>query len=488
MNHALTTPLVFFRFRKFAQDRYLLTNDTGGHLFVDQKDFEALRDPPELLGSALQEELLREGFIYDDANEKQVISAFQNKYAYLQGGPSLHIVVATLRCDHRCVYCQASREPMDAHQFDMDFETAEKTVDFILQSPAQDMCIEFQGGEPLANFSVVKHMIEYTRDRHPGRHIIFSIVTNLSLMDEDKLRFFSDNQVAICTSLDGPESIHNRNRVCPGGNSFKNTVHWIGRIFEDHREKMRENEKFSRVNALLTVSRDLFDAYRETVDLYRDLGLPSIHLRPLNPFGLGKQLSRANPYTADEFIRFYCKTLDYILELNRSGHYFFEKTAQILLKKILLKTDPGFMDLRSPCGAGIGQLAYHFDGGIFTCDEGRMVHATGDDSFWLGNVKADTFQEVIRSEGVRNMCIASCLEGLPGCSDCVYNPYCGVCPVYNHVVQGSIFGHMPSNQRCRILMGIQDYLFQRLAENRDIFNTWVSEQADGAGHDPMVDP
>lgn len=483
MNQPLNTPPGFFRFREFSPDRFLLTNDTGAHLFVDRAGFESLRNGK--LGETLQEDLRREGFFLDDADQEESIAAFRNKYAYLQGGPSLHIVVTTLRCDHKCVYCHASRESMDAPQFDMDLETAEKTVDFILQSNAHDMCIEFQGGEPLANFPVVKHIIEYTRSKNPPKDIIFSIVTNLSLMDEDKLRFLSDNQVAVCTSLDGPESVHNRHRVFPGGNSFDNTVRWIRRIAEDHREKMRENEKFSRVNALLTVSRDLFGAYRETVDLYRDLGLASIHLRPLNPFGLGKRLSQKQPYTAEEFVDFYRNTLDYILELNRSGHLFFEKTAQILLKKILLKIDPGFMDLRSPCGAGIGQLAYHFDGGIFTCDEGRMLHATGDDSFRLGNVKSDSFQEVIRSETVRNMCIASCLEGLPGCSDCAYNPYCGVCPVYNHVEQGSIFGQMPSNQRCRILLGIQDYLFQRLEDNRDIFETWINDQADGVGHDPL---
>jgi hypothetical protein len=30
------------------------------------------------------------------------------------------------------------------------------------------------------------------------------------------------------------------------------------------------------------------------------------------------------------------------------------------------------LELRSPCGAGIGQLLYNYDGKVYTCDEGRI--------------------------------------------------------------------------------------------------------------------
>jgi len=40
--------------------------------------------------------------------------------------------------------------------------------------------------------------------------------------------------------------------------------------------------------------------------------------------------------------------------------------------KILTENDPNFLDSRSPCGACIGQVAYNYDGKVYTCDEGRM--------------------------------------------------------------------------------------------------------------------
>ena len=48
--------------------------------------------------------------------------------------------------------------------------------------------------------------------------------------------------------------------------------------------------------------------------------------------------------------------------------------------------DPNYLDIRSPCGAGIGQIAYSYDGKIYTCDEGRMLGGMGDDIFCIGNV------------------------------------------------------------------------------------------------------
>ena len=51
----------------------------------------------------------------------------------------------------------------------------------------------------------------------------------------------------------------------------------------------------------------------------------------------------------------------------------------------------------SPCGAGVGQMSYYYDGNVYTCDEGRMLSEMGDNSFLLGNVHTNTFQECVSS-------------------------------------------------------------------------------------------
>ena len=49
----------------------------------------------------------------------------------------------------------------DCVGFDMDKETAKKVVEFIFQSPSKQITIEFQGGEPLLNFEIVKFVVDF---------------------------------------------------------------------------------------------------------------------------------------------------------------------------------------------------------------------------------------------------------------------------------------------------------------------------------------
>jgi His-Xaa-Ser system radical SAM maturase HxsB len=466
----------FFRFKKFDTSRYLLTNDTGNYIFLEDELFEQLKNEPESLENEICQNLVNKCFINQKANENEVLRAHRKKFAFLAQGPSLHIIVLTLRCNHTCLYCQTSRKSLDDIQYDMTVDTAEKTVDFILNTTSESIDIEFQGGEPLLNFDILKHIVEYVKAKKTSKNIVFSLVSNLSMLNEDKLKFLIDNDVSICTSLDGPESIHNKYRLLCDKNSFELTTFWIKRIQEENTMRDKLNLQFNRPNALLTSTIDSLDNYKEIIDLYVSMGLSSIFLRPMNPFGYGKTVKKSDVFNSADFLEFYCKSMDYIIELNQKGVEFYDKMTQYILKKIIAKRDPNYVDLRSPCGAGLGQLAYNYDGNIFTCDEGRMVYEMGDqdDSFLLGNTKVDEYGDIIRSETLLNMCVSSCLEGLPGCNDCVYNPYCGVCPVYNFIEQGNIFGQMPISERCKILIGIHDYIFLRLESNYDIFISWVN--------------
>jgi radical SAM protein with 4Fe4S-binding SPASM domain len=217
-----------------------------------------------------------------------------------------------------------------------------------------------------------------------------------------------------------------------------------------------------RVAGLLTVTHSHLAHPREIVDEYVRLGLNSIFIRPLSVFGFAEDALETLHYSAEQFVSFYKGAMDYILSLNTSGVRFTERYAQILLHSILTPFSSSFVDLSSPCGAGIGQVVYNYAGSVFTCDEGRMLGEMGDDSFRLGNVNQDNYEDIFLSDKLRIICMSSCNECLPGCSDCVYQPYCGTCPVYNHHTQGSIFGNFSTNERCRLHEELFDYLFELL--------------------------
>lgn len=463
----------FFRFNQL-NGKYLITNDIGEWSFLTPRDFDSF-----LYGKIKQtsrdkySELQSKGFIRDMLDFDELSQRYVRKNSFLGQSTLLHIVVVTLRCDHKCLYCQAGSQPLNAKYLDMDIATAQKVVDRIFESPNENINIEFQGGEPLANFATVKFIVECAREKNKiaKKKLMIFLVSNLTFMTEKRLDFFVKNNVSICTSLDGPEIMHNRNRICKG-NSYKNTLKWINKI----RKRIAKSKIYKyKVNALTTITKISLSDPKGIVDEFIDLGLEGVHLRPVNPFGMNKEIWNKINFSAEDFSNFYKKALDYIIELNLKGKKFYEKTAKIFLTKILTGKDPNFLDLRSPCGAGIGQIAYNFNGDVYACDEARMLSRVDDNSFRLGNVEKDTFQNLIHNDVVKVLCSASCMDGLPVCSECVYKPYCGVCPIYNYVVEGNIFSTSYHNERCKINMFIFDYLFERLQnpQIKKVFNSWV---------------
>jgi His-Xaa-Ser system radical SAM maturase HxsB len=470
------------RFRRLG-DRFLVTNDAGQYAFLERQELNAY-----LAGSLAAQhpahQALEQGcMIHSPGAESALVDKIRRRSDHLFMGPSLHIVILTLRCNQTCVYCHASRKPASATGFDMDLETAEKVLDRIFESPSPELTIEFQGGEPTLNFEVLRFFVEdaYSRADLDGRSVYFSLVSNLGELTAEQIDFLVDHGVMVCSSIDGPPALHDRNRRFGKRSAHKATIETI-RAFASAYQCRDLDAELAQVSALATVSRAALDQPEALVDEYVRLGYKVIHLRPLNPFGMGKKVWAREGYSAEQFVAFWTRALDHIIELNRTGVEIMEKMASLMLTRILTDINPNYMDLRSPCGAGIGQLAYSHDGRVYTCDEGRMVGAMGDDIFCIGDVHQNTYEQIIRHPGVRSLCVASCVECLPGCSDCAYAPYCGVCPVYNYVLEGDLVARCPDNDRCKIQKGMFDYIFLRLTEPglEDIFRKWT-ETRDRSG-------
>ena len=136
-----------------------------------------------------------------------------------------------------------------------------------------------------------------------------------------------------------------------------------------------------------------------------------------------------------------------------------------------------YMELRSPCGASVGQMAYFYDGNVFTCDEGRMLYEMGMDDFKIGNVYENTYDDMMQSTGCKAVCVASLLEGQIKCCDCVYQPYCGTCPVINLAQEKDLFVKNTQSFRCKIYGGMLDIIFSVLKngspEEISVLKKWI---------------
>ena len=467
----LSSNLNFFRFKKFEGD-YLLTNDFGKYIFLTESEFREFIYGKLNKNSSIYKDLIRNGFIYQKEKVEELVEKYQKKYSYLFQGPSLHIIVLTLRCNHKCIYCQTSSRPKNFRGVDMTIETAKRVVDTIFMTPSHFLAIEFQGGEPLFNWGVLRFIVEYSRKKNKKKkkNLQIRLVSNFTLLNKEKVDYLFKNGVVFSTSLDGPEKVHNKNRIWTEGNSYKKTINWLKFL-------LRKYKKYyvNQPGALTTITRFSLPYYKEIIDEYVKLGLDNIFLRPLTPLGMARKTWSKIGYSPEDFLNFYKKSLDYIFFLNsKKGIRFRELTAFYIAVKMLTDKDPNFLDLRSPCGAGTGQLLYNYNGDVYTCDEGRM---TGDDAFKIGNVFKNNYRELIDSEVVKTVCLSSCLEGLPVEND-AYKPYLGVCPVVNYAESGNIFAQIPNSNRYKVLKGIIDYLFEKI-RNSDKFKVMLKKWLKG---------
>jgi radical SAM protein with 4Fe4S-binding SPASM domain len=228
----------------------------------------------------------------------------------------------------------------------------------------------------------------------------------------------------------------------------------------------------------MTTTRLSLDQPKEIIDEYLRLGFDGIVLRPISPYGFALKTRRKTGYDLRPFLSFYDAALDYIIELNRRGTPFREGYAQLLLTKIFTPFSTGYVDLQSPAGAGISVAVYNYDGDVYVSDEARMLAEMGDKTFKLGNVFDNTYEEMFGGELLRTLVTASCVESLPGCSDCAFQNFCGADPVENYARQGDIFGHRPTSDFCGRNMHVIKRLLRKYHSGDDfvktLFWSWIN--------------
>lgn len=456
---------------KAFKDKVLITNDTGRFEFLTKDEFTNFVNGTINCESNLTKRLIDKYFLSNDPPEvyyRMVEEAIRDNKAYLFSPTSLFILAVTNACNHRCIYCQAHGT---ARQQKMGTAIARKAVDRISESPARQITIEFQGGEPLLNYPVIRDVVLYAKEKLVNKSVNFSVVSNLSLITEEIASFFKENHVSVSTSLDGPAFLHEHNRPMVNGNSSYQAM---------LNGKSILTQWGIHVGAIETTTRETLPYAKDIIKEYVSQGYDSIFLRPLTRIGNAATNWNDVGYSADEYLSFYKEALFEIIELNKQGIHFSETFACLLLTKLFGMQSSNYMELRSPCGAGIGQVAITANGDVFTCDEGRMLSELGDYTFKTGNVMENGYDEWMNSPVCGAVVSASLLEALPICSQCVYHPYCGVCPVANYAVEGQLHSQHPKNDRCQIYGGILDILmelfYQNDIETLKVLRRWISEE------------
>lgn len=131
---------------------------------------------------------------------------------------TLLIKPCSSKCDLNCNYCFYKNISKSRKISDTGF-MSKNTLRTIVENAFKENidCINFmfQGGEPtLINLDFYKYLI-YLQNKFNKNNIkiINSIQTNGHNIDLDYIKFFKDNNFLVGVSLDGPEFIHDLNRL-----------------------------------------------------------------------------------------------------------------------------------------------------------------------------------------------------------------------------------------------------------------------------------
>jgi len=131
--------------------------------------------------------------------------------------PTNAVMNLTDKCNLGCKYCFVNFAAKTA-----ELETAEQACEFLLNNKEISQAVgkptfTFFGGEPLLAFNeIIKPLVDKYNDR-----ITFSLTTNGTLLDEDKVDFLADHDIEVLLSIDGDRYSQNINRpTVDGKDSF----------------------------------------------------------------------------------------------------------------------------------------------------------------------------------------------------------------------------------------------------------------------------
>ncbi len=476
MNNYVILPFNF----KTLGNKKLLVNQAGEYIFLSENEFKDFYEQKLTTSNPIYRTLQSKQFLSTNENieiSKDILALkLRTRKAFVSEFTSLHMIVVTLRCNCSCKYCHASSVDINAKEFDMDWETAQKTIEMIFQTPSQDIKIEYQGGEPLLNWEIVKESILYAEflNKFYKKKLGFVICTNMIDINKNQLIFCRKHRVDLSSSLDGNKQIHDINRP--------------SRIYNSSYDKFKTNLQMSRnilgqngCSPLLTITKTNINHLKDIIDHYIELGFNNIFLRALNPYGNALLNKSELMYTTKEFIDAYKDALDYIIQLNKNGTNFVECYTALFLSRILTPYSTGFVDLQSPSGAGISGAIYNYDGNIYPADEARMLARMGDNYFCMGNVKTTSYKEAFGGEIIRNIVKSSCVETIPICSECAYQQYCGADVIRNYLETKDLYRNTINSDFCYKNKSILDHIFYLLHSNDDelldIFWAWATRRS-----------
>lgn len=323
-------------------------------------------------------------------------------------------------CNLNCSYCFASQGKYHGERAVMSFDVGRRALDFLIENSGtrRNLEVDFFGGEPLMNWSVVKELVAYARsvEKEKNKNFRFTLTTNGLLIDDEVIDFCNREMSNVVLSLDGRREIHDATRVdYSGRGSYDRIVPKFQKLVKSRGGKgyyMRGT--FTHRNPDFT--KDLF----HMADLgFTELSMEPVVTAPGDPMALtGEDIE-----IVKEQYEILAKDM---IERARRG-----KPITFYHYMVDLTNGPCIYKRISGCGSGTEYMAVTPWGDLYPCHQ-----FVGEEEYKLGDIWNGVTNEAVR-ESFRS-CNA---YARPECADCWAKLYCsGGCAANAYHASGSILG------------------------------------------------
>ncbi len=177
-------------------------------------------------------------------------------------------------CNFKCPNCHVfelgeNDLPNRVMSQDIFDKSIEVFIDSLNHLAQEKVTISIYGGETLANKKVIKQGIEKFGASYRGIEITWVINTNGSLLKEEDVHFFKEQNVEIHISVDGKEEVHNISRPTHKG---KGTFHMV----EPALNLIKMHKVPSQINSYMMPSN--YNHLKDLVDIAEKYNISKIYL------------------------------------------------------------------------------------------------------------------------------------------------------------------------------------------------------------------
>ena len=351
------------------------------------------------------------------------------------------ILKVTKHCNLDCTYCYESKAE---HKF-MSEELLLKCLDEITEI-SEDSTIILHGGEPLSISKMrFKKFLEYgDKKQKEGKKLTYNLQSNGMYIDQEWIEIIKKYNISVGFSIDGPEKLHDKNRLTRNGKGSHKTV--------------LKNLEFAdqagvEKNCLCVITKDNLTDIKSTFGFFNGLGVKNIDFLPCMTKNLNNGTQDDLTLSPEDYSSFIIEY--YKLWKANNGGYQVRSFCDFI--DILNKKHAVTCHLLYPKICGREVISIDTDGDVYPCDS-----FTGLKEMQMGNIERDGLEKIYLSKKNRNFYeIANTIP--KDCDSCTYLEYCfGGCLYHRYFKSGDLSA---KTYYCRAYKNIFRYFKQTINQS-----------------------